>query len=485
MTLSWMVFGLVMGLVVACASSAAESAARLIGRPVRWIWGAALAVTFGIIALAPYRQTSGVATIAMPLVATQASSTDVAPAQVNVGARLLALVGTSVTRAVSEVRGMLPPAVDRYALAAWMAASVLLAILFIAVHVRMRAARRSWPHAELHGASVRVSPNVGPAVFGLLHAQIVVPRWLLSRAADEQRLVLTHEAEHVRAGDHLLLAAGSLVVVLMPWNPAVWWMLSRLRLAIELDCDARVLGGGAAPQSYGTLLIDLAEHSSGFRLGAPALLDGTSHLQTRVMAMKPKAQKFAPLRGSLVGFAALSLLVVACEAKLPTSAEIDQMDVAGAERATVQAMATKAGTEYRIDGVTATADQAHALRPEQIATMEVSQRDSSGLGHNVIRITTRDGAQPVALRRRTGDSVVLRKRLGETFTGLLLVDGVIVDPSVMNTLKPDQIASIDVLKGPAARALYPDSAAANGVIRITTKKPTSKLRVPQVGNPPA
>src|SRR5262249_56789106 len=101
----------------------------------------------------------------------------------------------------------------------------------------------------------------GPVVTGLVRPEIVVPRWMLQRAPSEQRVVLAHEAEHVRAGDALLLATASAAVILMPWNPALWYMLSRVRLAVELDCDARVLRGGVAAMAYGTLLIDLAEQA--------------------------------------------------------------------------------------------------------------------------------------------------------------------------------------------------------------------------------
>ena len=49
-----------------------------------------------------------------------------------------------------------------------------------------------------------------------------------------------HEREHQRARDPLLLHAAAVGALVMPWNPAVWWMLSRLKLAVEMDCDARV-----------------------------------------------------------------------------------------------------------------------------------------------------------------------------------------------------------------------------------------------------
>ncbi|HET7321144.1 MAG TPA: SusC/RagA family TonB-linked outer membrane protein, partial [Longimicrobiaceae bacterium] len=65
---------------------------------------------------------------------------------------------------------------------------------------------------------------------------------------------------------------------------------------------------------------------------------------------------------------------------------------------------------------------------------------------------------------------------------LLVVDGIRVDnsstssigvggqnPSRLNDIDPEDIASIEILKGPAASALY-GTAAANGVIQITTKR---------------
>src|SRR5690606_31477348 len=69
---------------------------------------------------------------------------------------------------------------------------------------------------------------------------------------------------------------------------------------------------------------------------------------------------------------------------------------------------------------------------------------------------------------------------------LLIVDGVRVysnsesssiavggqNPSRFNDINPDNIESIEILKGPAATALY-GTAAANGVIQITTKRGSS------------
>ena len=57
----------------------------------------------------------------------------------------------------------------------------------------------------------------------------------------------------------------------------------------------------------------------------------------------------------------------------------------------------------------------------------------------------------------------------EPFNGVLLLNGVRVDNKALTEIPPDQIASIEVTKGAAARKLYADSAAANGVISIKTR----------------
>ena len=70
-------------------------------------------------------------------------------------------------------------------------------------------------------------------------------------------MIVAHEQEHVRAGDPWLIHAACLAVAAMPWNAALWWQLRRLRMAVETDCDRRVLAGGVDLGAYGTMLIDM------------------------------------------------------------------------------------------------------------------------------------------------------------------------------------------------------------------------------------
>jgi hypothetical protein len=345
------------------------------------------------------------------------------------------------------------------------------------------------------GAPVRVAPRVGPAVLGIRHPEVVVPAWLLAAPPEEQRLVVLHEAEHVRARDPLVLAAGSLALALMPWNPAAWWMLLRLRAAVEMDCDARVLRRGVERHAYGTLLIEMAGRGPGLSLGAPALAGSPSTLERRLRAMNARLPRFARLRASLLGVLALAALVSACDTPLPTSAEVEKMDVAAAETHAGNLALVPADGEvaYFVDGKQVTREEAHALTSGRIVRMEMTRAAGAGSNRvNIYTIPQGEGDADASVRRaataaagRTGENVVLSVRgapaggtahvvPAEGFEGLLIIDGVISDQSALRGLGPQLIDRVEVIKGAAATRVFDDPRATNGVIRITTKAAAAK-----------
>ena len=57
--------------------------------------------------------------------------------------------------------------------------------------------------------------------------------------------------------------------VLTAWNPLTWWQVRRSRLAIEVDCDRRVLRGGYDAHRYARTLVDVSTHDQhSWRLAA-------------------------------------------------------------------------------------------------------------------------------------------------------------------------------------------------------------------------
>jgi beta-lactamase regulating signal transducer with metallopeptidase domain len=139
--------------------------------------------------------------------------------------------------------------------------------------------------AVVDGVPVVVTDAIGPATVGLLPSRVLVPRWVLAMPSAQRQYVLRHEEEHRRAYDAQLLFVASLTIILMPWNLAMWWQLRRLCLAVEMDCDNRVVNRLGNARAYGQLLLKVAEASSrGPRL-QPALLGGMGSLEHRLTVL--------------------------------------------------------------------------------------------------------------------------------------------------------------------------------------------------------
>jgi TonB family protein len=225
---------------------------------------------------------------------------------------------------------------------AWGASTGAVLLAVVALGAVLARRRRGWAAAVVDGVPVLVSADVGPAVVGLVRTRIVLPAWTLEADADARRLVLEHEREHVRAGDPRLLAAALILAALTPWSPAAWWMLRRLRLAIEVDCDARVLRRRADVRAYGSALLEVGRRTVRTRLAAAAFAEPVSSLERRIRIMTAPRVRRPLLRALGLGTIAALLAIAACETPGPTQPSpgsrrmyTAEGEIAGAPRAKI------------------------------------------------------------------------------------------------------------------------------------------------------
>jgi len=488
MIASLMMYSLVVASLLAAGGWALERAVDGTSVPLRAIWLGALGLTVTLAASVPLR---GAVETTAPLAASAIATVSVSPSSLDspAAAPLLTRIRVVWERSSTVIAAIAAHADRRLASALlvviWASASLLSILVLTITLVRSARQRRAWPRRRIHGHAVRVSPDAGPLVAGLRRPEIVVPEWLLRADEEEQRIVVRHEAEHVRGGDTLTLAAGLGAIALMPWNPVVWWMVSRLRLAVEIDCDRRVLERGIGVARYAETLLEVAARTRPSWSGAPALLESPRQLHRRILAMTHRPVRHAALRG--LAFAGLGLvaLLAACEAKVPTASEIDAMDVRGAEARLARArieIGSHQNATYTIDGRAATAEEARALDASRIGAIEVLRRLGAGEAEKTaeIRIFTpeglaargeaapRDGRVPFTLEQRREGTRALTSEM-EGFEGLLLIDGVKSDPSRFRSLSPDDIVRVQIVKGEAAARMSADPQARNGIIQITTR----------------
>lgn len=271
---AWMLAASLFALWTGAAAVCGEHVLRLRGRQGRasWVVAIAIAEAWPVVAVLRAPSTSDAATL-LPAI------------------RVSALVPASLTASGRPWLAM----IDRVLLATWLVASLTVLVKLIVALVAIRRMRRVAERRELDGVPVLLSDDVGPAVVGIARPEIVYPRALLALDPALRDLVLRHESEHRLSRDGWIALGAALAVTLMPWNPALWWMTRRARLALELDCDARVLREGVSATLYGKLLLLVAQQDAAPHL-SPALISSRTHLERRVRAMLTKQPSRRTLR---------------------------------------------------------------------------------------------------------------------------------------------------------------------------------------------
>ena len=319
MSAQWMAYAVAVGAVVTLAALAAEQGTRLARRNGRWTWALAMAVTVALPLLMP------------GMAGPPAPATRPAPAL----APTLVLSGFPATPALRLPAITMPAAgtqvdIDQFAQLAWLLACALALAALAGANLALRRRQRTWQPGIVAGTAVLVSRDAGPAVVGVLRPQIVVPAWLVEARPERQALVLAHEQAHLAAGDQRLLAAMVLLLVAMPWNVALWFQLHRLRLAIEVDCDARVLAQGHSLAAYGAALIDAGSQAA--RTGAarlalitPAVTESAGFLERRLRLMTRRPARWHRVAAPVLLLLACDIGVVAARIAPPPDAVVPQV----------------------------------------------------------------------------------------------------------------------------------------------------------------
>jgi beta-lactamase regulating signal transducer with metallopeptidase domain len=263
-----------------------ERLAGLQGQPRRAAWIAAMLLSVLLpAAMISFAPSAAVEAIAVPVAESQATPT---PAQ----ATLAAAQSTPATGAPPQAAWKLPRPSDRQLIAAWITASSTLALCLLGASLMLRRRSAGWQRATMRGQDILISEVTGPALVGVLRPRIVVPRWLLQQPVATQALILEHEQQHMAARDPLLIAAGMVLIAAVPWNLPLWWQWRRMRQAIELDCDARVLHAGAEANAYAQVLLAVTQRTTRMPAGALAMSEPVHALERRIDCLVPDAIRY-------------------------------------------------------------------------------------------------------------------------------------------------------------------------------------------------
>ena len=499
MIAAWMWYSIVISAFIGLAAVACERMLRLAGQPARWAWGAAIVTS---VAIPLYALLQPAAPAGVVPVALDTPSTIIDPAWL-----LQFLNAPAASPTYTALTGTI--------LTVWITASLLLAAVLTTSQLRVRRETNECPVKIVDGVLVRQTQSLGPAVIGSFPSIIVLPAWVQCLEADRRRLVLSHELEHIHAGDLKLLSAGLLTAVLVPWNIPLWWQLRRLRDAVELDCDDRVLKSAADPRSrvdprvYGELLLEVARHRSDLIFPAPALSNPKSLLARRIHKMMHPNPKARAVRAGVAAAAATVLVALACDTPAPVAVEFNSElgTATGMSEVYLEGevevrperisgpfprypeMLRQAGIEGRVllefvieqDG-TVDSSSLHVLEstnrafegPARAVIEGSLYRPGEVDGEPVSVLVSQQIGFTLAAKRAQKTALQLVRQvpeLGSPEQALVVIDGVIIGgdaKAMLAELNPADIERIEVIRGAAAVALYGERGA-DGVIQIFTK----------------
>ena len=415
----WMVWATAITALLGLAALIGERALRISGRQGRWAWAAAIggALVLQVWSLLrPLRGSTGVGVDGF-----------LGDALSGLPTRFVESIEAAAVSAPALLERLEP-----FALVAWLSASAILLVGLLGGLFRLRREASRWTAGRVAGLEVLVSEDFGPALVGVWSPRIVVPRWALSLTPEALKMACVHEAQHRAARDTWLLFSGALLVALTPWNAALWWQVVRLRQAIELDCDRRVLDTDFSKSSYGALLLELGAHPRGVAASVAALAQPTSLLERRLTMMMTDVKRVGPIRMAGVLTTVALLAFAACETPPPTATPSSDPGAASAQARGISER-TPNSEAVVVDRVRGIRGQGSAITIRGIPSIPSTESD----GQPLVYV---DG---------------IRINYAETST-------------VLDQLTPSEIESIEVIKGEAAEALF-GSEASGGVIQIVTK----------------
>jgi beta-lactamase regulating signal transducer with metallopeptidase domain len=333
-----MLYAALVGLPILLAAFAGSRALRRYGLPERCIWLAALALALFL----------PLAFMTVPQ-ARQMTPGAALGAQLDAGLEETGVLGLTEFVVVSHEAGR--PTVDIFLIAAWLLASLALALKWTVAARRLAKVGPSWRPRALNGVHVWQTPDLGPAVSGVFRPQILVPEWMMSMPKDKRALVLLHEQEHIRARDQVVLAGTRIARILAPWNPVVWLLASRLLHALELDCDRRVLRRRPDIGIYGDTLLQVSARYKRPLIAAAAFTESHVPLQKRILAMTTPPRTASVLGITTTLALAVLLVMASCEVPIPTRQGSDeQQSVVEASRDNVVRLQADREGSVVIDG---------------------------------------------------------------------------------------------------------------------------------------
>lgn len=294
---------------------------------------------------------------------------------------------------------------------------------------------------------------------------VLFPIGLVNQLSMEQvEVILLHELSHIKRWDYLVNWLQSMLELLFFFHPAVWWLSAQVRTAREHCCDDLVLQANRQQRMlYARTLTQVSAFSLNSKTNLAMSLNGNNNHEftARIKRLFGQSEPdFDWRKPILTGFLTLFLLGFGLffSPKLTANAS------------TIPLQQEEAIVEK--DNPPVAASVLSPIEPEN-PSQEVMALTDANKSPKVDSIPAKKAPEKESKigLRSIDDSGNL-----SIDDPLIVLDGKIMgtDVKLLKEIEPDDIESINVLKGEAALEKYGEQAQ-NGVIEITLKKEIVKV----------
>lgn len=322
----------------------------------------------------------------------------------------------------------------------------------------------------------------------------------------EKNLILKHEAMHINQKHWLDLLCSECILLIQWFNPLAWIYVHLLKENHEFLADRAVIDSGVSPAIYQAVLINqrfqgqVFSFSNSFNYSKP-LSRLNMIKKTKTSPWKRiSALMVIPVFGIFIWVSAVPNYIIETQL-LPNISDIPSSDstkrktsiIVLGRKDSIKAKPVKKVSVistslseplYIVDGKKVEDGIKH-IDPDNIESISVLKDKNATEyygeeGKNGVIIVSTKGNESntkIVDETRSHSPQTVKESASPTFneneknnqTPLILVDGKEVSANVMNSISPDNIESINVLKGETATYAYGDKGK-YGVILIQTKK---------------
>nr|WP_321451225.1 M56 family metallopeptidase [uncultured Carboxylicivirga sp.] len=302
---------------------------------------------------------------------------------------------------------------------------------------------------------------------------VFVPQSVMEQ--EDKNLILNHEQTHCRQWHSIDITLAEWMLVIQWWNPFVWWLRKLIAQNHEFCVDKAMMQTSEEPRKYQYSLINYLPGSTQLRLVnnfSQSLIKKRIIMMNNTIQNKIKTQ----LKGVFItAFTAIALL--ACTDSDKTISDEETQTIEGAravidyedgstysvvltDKGLVEETENVKGVQFILNNELVDWSLVKGLKADQIKALgqvEVGRSFGDLLpadNNGAIFVMTKDYEIPKSEQSISDQIIYLN---GEIYT------------EDINSISPDDIDAINVLKGEAAVEKYGEGYKA-GVIEITTKK---------------